>query len=173
IITAPAEVIAGSLIEVTWTGPNNSGDYITVVEAQKPDGQYGNYTNTASSAPLKLLMPIMAGDAELRYMTGQGGRVLARRPIKIVAANVTLSAAESCAAGATVTITWIGPNNSGDYITIVEKSKPDNQFGAYTNTSKGSPLNVAAPKQPCDAEVRYVTGQGGKVLARIPIKVGP
>ena len=118
-------------------------------------------------------MPIMAGEAELRYMTGQGGRVLGRRPITITAAKVTLSAADSCAAGATVTVTWIGPNNSGDYITIVEKDKADNQFGAYTNTSKGSPLSVTAPAKPCDAEVRYVTGQGGRVLARIPIRVGP
>ena len=41
---------------------------------------------------MKLLMPIIASDAEVRYMTGQGGRVLARRAIKIVAAEVTLSA---------------------------------------------------------------------------------
>ena len=37
-----------------------------------------------------------------------------------------------------------------------------------TLTSKGSPLSVAAPKDPCDAEIRYVAGQGNKVLARVP-----
>lgn len=170
-LSAPVDAIAGSTIEVTWAGPNNAGDYITVVSREIPDGQYGNYTVTSSGSPLKLLIPIMAGDAELRYMTGQGNRVLARRGIKVVAAAVTLSAPHECTPGAAATITWTGPNNPGDYITIVPKGTPDGEYRDYTNTSTGSPLTVKAPKDPGDAEIRYMTGQGGKVLARIPIRI--
>ena len=172
-LSAPAEAIAGATIAVTWTGPNNSGDYITVVSTETPDGQYGSYTVTSSGSPLDLLMPIMAGEAELRYMTGQGNRVLARRAIKIVAAEVTLSAAAEGRAGSAVSVTWTGPNNPGDYITIVAKSTPDGQYGNYTLTNEGSPLNVNAPKEAGDAEIRYMTGQGNKVLARILIKIAP
>ena len=158
---------------MTWKGPNNSGDYITVVSKEAADGQYGNYTVTSTGSPLKVLVPIMAGGAELRYMTGQGGRVLARRAITINAAKVTLSAPTEAAAGGAVSITWTGPNNPGDYITVVAKSTPDGQYGAYTATTAGSPLTVTAPKEAGDGEVRYMTGQGGKVLARIGIKVVP
>jgi hypothetical protein len=172
-LTAPADAIAGSTIEVIWTGPNNAGDYITVVAAATPDGQYGNYTDTSKGSPLGLLTPIMAGAAELRYMTGQGRRVLARRPITITAAEVTLSAPQSCAAGAAVSVTWTGPGHRGDYITVVPKGTPDGQYRAYTETSAGSPLSVTAPKEPGEAEVRYMTGQGNKVLARIPIQILP
>ncbi|MFM9995764.1 MAG: hypothetical protein ACKVU4_08190 [Phycisphaerales bacterium] len=172
-LAAPAEAVAGTTIDVTWTGPNNAGDYITVVAREIPDGQYGNYTNTASGSPLKLLLPIMDGGAELRYMTGQGGRVLARRPIRITAAAISLSAPAECAPGADVSITWTGPNNPGDYITIVAKGRPDGQYGAYTNTSAGSPLSVRAPGEAGEAEIRYASGQGNKVLARIVIKVVP
>jgi hypothetical protein len=140
---------------------------------ETPDGQYGNYTDIAGGSPLKLLIPIMVGDAELRYMTGQDGRVLGRRPIKIVAAEVTLSAPTESAAGSPVSIKWTGPNNPGDYITVVAKGTPDGQYGKYTLTASGSPLSVTLPKETGDGEVRYMAGQGNKVLARIPIKVIP
>ncbi len=75
--------------------------------------------------------------------------------------------------GTPVSITWTGPNNPGDYVTVVVKGPPDGQYGAYTHTSSGSPLTVEAPKQAGEAEIRYVAGQGDKVLARIPIRVVP
>ncbi len=172
-ITGPESAIAGSTIQVKWVGPDNKGDYVTVVAKEIPDGQYGNYTETSKGSTLELLMPIMSGDAELRYMTGQGNKVLARRAIKVTAAEVKLSAEKECKAGAEVNITWTGPNYAGDYVTIVKKDTPDGQYGAYTLTSKASPLAVAAPKEPGDAEIRYMTGQGNKVLARIPLRVTP
>lgn len=170
---APAEVVAGAMLDVVWTGPDNTGDYITVVALDTPDGRWGNYSNTSAGSPLKVLTPIMEGDAELRYMTGQGHRVLGRRPIRIAAAAVTLEAPAECAPGKPVSIAWTGPNNRGDYITVVPKGMPDGQYAAYTNTSGGSPMNVNAPKEARDAEVRYMTGQGNKVLARRVIRVVP
>lgn len=172
-LSAAEEGVAGSTIDVVWKGPNNAGDYITVVAEGTPDGQYGNYANVSGGTPLKLLLPIMDGKAELRYMTGQGARVLERRAITIRAAKVTLSALTECAAGAEVSITWTGPNNAGDYITIVAKDASDGKYGDYKNTTSGSPLSVKAPKEAGDAEVRYMSGQGGKVLARFAIRVVP
>lgn len=172
-VSGPAEATAGTTIEVAWTGPSNTGDYVTVVAADLPDGKYGNYTLTSTGSPLKLQMPIMDGAAELRYMTGQGAKVLARAPIKVVAAKVTLAAPAEGAADAPVSITWTGPNNTGDYITIVTKDTPDGRYGDYAPTTKGSPLSVKLPKTAGDAEIRYMTGQGGKVLARLAIKVTP
>jgi Ca-activated chloride channel family protein len=172
-LSAPDEAIAGTAIQVTWTGPNNAGDYITLVTTGAPDNQYGNYTNTSTGSPLTLLTPIMNGSAELRYVTGQRHRVLARRSINIVAAKVTLAAPPEGQVGSAISITWTGPNNPGDYITVVPKATPDGQYGHYTNTDKGSPLSVNLPKEAGDAEVRYMTGQGNKVLARVAIKVLP
>jgi Ca-activated chloride channel family protein len=170
-VTGPDSATAGSTIQVKWVGPGNRGDYVTVVPKQTPDGQFGNYTETSKGSPVELLVPIMSGDAELRYMTGQGNKVLARRALKVVAAEVKLSAPNECKAGADVTVTWTGPNNRDDYVTIVPKATPDGQYAAYTPTKSGSPLAVAAPKQPGEAEIRYMTGQGNKVLARVPIRV--
>ena len=71
----------------------------------------------------------------------------------------------------TVTVTWVGPDNPGDYLTVVARGTEDGQYGNYTNTNNGSPLALTAPKDPGDAELRYMTGQGGKVLARRPIRI--
>ena len=172
-LAGPDQAIAGTTIAVTWTGPDNAGDYITVVSSDTRDGQYGNYTYTNKGSPLELVIPIMAGSAELRYMTGQGNRVLGRRAITIVAAEVTLSAPAEGSAGSAVSITWTGPNNPKDYITIVPTTTPDGQYAAYTYTSDGSPLSVTLPKDAGDAEIRYMTGQGNEVLARLAIKVVP
>lgn len=170
-LTAPEEAVLGTVISVGWTGPNNAGDYVTVVPKGTPDGQYGNYTETSQGALLNLTLPPTAGDAELRYMSAQGRLVLGRRAIKIVAPSVNLAAAEEAVAGSLLTINWTGPNNAGDYITIVAKTKPDGQYGNYSNVSAGSPLTVLVPIEPGEAELRYMTGQGSKVLTRRALRV--
>lgn len=172
-LTAPAEVVAGSVVQVTWTGPNNAGDYLTLVPATLPDGQYGNYTNTTKGASLAVTAPIAPGDAELRYMTGQGAKVLHRIPVRVVAARIELDAPAAATAGSKVEVKWTGPNNAGDYITLVPLSLPDGQYASYANTSSGSPLTVVATKSAGLAEIRYMSGQGAKVLARRQILITP
>ncbi|MFO0858520.1 MAG: hypothetical protein U0640_14325 [Phycisphaerales bacterium] len=170
-ITAPDQAVAGSTIEVAWTGPNTAGDYITVVEVGTADDKNGNYTNTTKGTPLPLLMPVMNGKAELRYVMGQGRKVLARRAITLVPAEIKITAPDECKAGEAVSITWTGPNFGGDYITIVPQGTADGKYAAYKNTTSGSPMSVNAPKEPGEAEIRYASGQGGVVLARKTIMV--
>ncbi|HEY8994350.1 MAG TPA: hypothetical protein VIM71_06805 [Lacunisphaera sp.] len=172
-LEAPAEVVAGTGAAVTWTGPDNAGDYLTIVPKDLPDGQYGNYTNTSKGSPLTITAPITPGDAELRYMSGQGAKVLQRFPIRVVAAEVTLSAPATARAGSKVTVTWTGPNNAGDYITLVPQSLPDGQYASYANTTADSTVTIVALKAPGLAEIRYMSGQGAKVLKRIPIVITP
>lgn len=170
-LAAAAEVVLGTTVSVIWTGPNNPHDYVTIVSKTTPDGRYGNYTETAKGTPLNLVVPSEAGDAELRYMTGQGALVLARRPLKIIAPEVSLSAAAQVEAGAVFQAEWTGPNNPADYITIVPKDLPDGQYANYTETSQGSPLKLTAPITPGPGELRYMTGRGARVLARRPIQI--
>jgi Ca-activated chloride channel homolog len=170
-VTAQNHVVAGARFSVTWKGPANAGDYITVVPKATPDGQYRNYTDVGKSGTIELTAPMEIGEAEIRYMTGRQARVLARRPISVRAADISLQAGEQIVAGARVDIVWSGPNNPGDYITIVPKSTPDGQYGNYVNTTKGSPLAVPAPMRPGEAEIRYMSGQGAKVIARRPLTI--
>lgn len=172
-LTAPADVVAGARFEVEWNGPGHAGDYVTIVPRGTPDGQYRNYTDTARGSPLPLTAPIEPGDAEVRYMTGSPARVLARRGLRVVAAQVTLAAPAEVIAGSPVAVTWEGPGNAGDYLTIVPRTMRDGQYGNYTDVAKGSPLRVTAPIEPGPAEVRYMSGQGARVLSRRELVVVP
>lgn len=172
-ITAPAEVIAGTKFEASWTGPDNSGDYLTIVPKDTPDGRYKNYTETRNGPTLQITALIDPGEAELRYMTGQGSKVLARRSITVVPAKITLDAPAEAVAGSTVPVSWTGPNNSGDYLTIVAKDAPDGQFARYADASWGTPAKIMVPAEPGAAEIRYMSGQGAKVLARRKLTVVP
>lgn len=170
-LAAAGEVVAGGAFAVTWAGPKNAGDYLTVVPKGTPDGQYRNYMDAAKGSPLELTAPIEPGDAEIRYMSGQGAKVLARRALRVTAAAVTIEAPAEAIAGAPIAVTWTGPKNAGDYLTLVPKTMRDGQYGNYTDAAKGSPLHVTAPIQPGAAEIRYMSGQGAKVLARRSIEI--
>jgi len=168
---AAEETVAGALVSITWEGPNDENDYLTIVPKTAADGGRGAIAYTMKGSPLQLTAPSETGDGEIRYMSGWGDRVLARRMIKIVAGQATLTAPDEGVAGSNVQITWSGPNNENDYITIVAKTAPDGNRGDFAWTLKGSPAQVAAPGQPVDGEIRYVSGQDDKVLARRAIKV--
>lgn len=172
-LNAPSKAIAGADISVAWTGPANEGDYLTVVPQTSPDGHHANYTTLSGGSPAILKLPMETGDAELRYMTGRGAKVIGRQPIQIVAAEVSLSAAPSAPLNSLISVTWLGPANEGDYLTLVPRGAPDVQHGPYTLTNQGSPLKISALNEPGDAELRYISGQGGKVLSRRIIVITP
>jgi len=170
-LTGPSEVTAGSFLSIAWTGPNNEGDYITVVPADFEDNQHGNYKYTREGAQLRVTAPIEAGAGEIRYVRGTGGKVIARRPVTVKAPVITLKPPASATTGSHVHIEWTGPNNAGDFITIVPADAEDGVHSGYQYTNQGTPLTITAPKAPGPCEVRYISGQGNKVLARAPLEV--
>ncbi|HWA27971.1 MAG TPA: hypothetical protein VG734_20130 [Lacunisphaera sp.] len=173
-LSAPAEAAAGSTVQVEWKGPNYNGDFVTLVASGTTDGEYGNYAYTRQGSPVPVIMPIMAGAAELRYMTGQGNKVLGRRPIRLVMPEVALSAPAEATVGSAMSIGWTGPGYPGDYVTVVEKTKKDGEYGDYVTVRAGvSPINLKAPQTAGAYELRYMTGQGGKVLGRRAIAITP
>ena len=172
-VAGPQKVLAGSVFEVTWTGPNHKADYITIVPKDFEDSKYARYEYTRSGSPLKLTSIIDAGPAEIRYMHGPSRKVLARADILVEPAEVTLKGPKTIVAGGSVTVEWTGPNNKNDFITIVPKDFEDGKYARYEYTKRGSPLKVEAPEKPGDCEVRYHTGQGGKVVNRAAIKITP
>jgi hypothetical protein len=172
-LTAPAEVRAGATFLVQWTGPDNQKDYVTIVSKDAKDAEYGSYRETKEGHELELTAPVQPGACEVRYVTGGSHTVLGRTPVAVTAAEATLEAPAAIVLGKPVTIAWSGPNDPGDYVTIVMQGTPDAQYGNYTETKQGSPLDVTAPDTPGEAEVRYVTGQGHKVLARRPLRILP
>ncbi len=69
-------------------------------------------------------------------------------------------------------ITWQGPNNERDFITIVPAGTPERQYKACKYTKEGSSLELRAREVPGEYEVRYLTGQTYATLATAKVTVG-
>jgi Ca-activated chloride channel family protein len=172
-LQAPEQVSAGAVFSVAWTGPDNLRDYLTLVRKDAPDDSLGVYRDTREGPTLELTAPIETGEWELRYVTGRSRWVLGRAPVLITPTEATLSAPDEVVMGGSVSVTWTGPDNPSDYITLVTRETADGKYGNYTNVSEGSPLHVRAPVEAGEGELRYMTGQGGKVLARRDLRITP
>ena len=67
-------------------------DYVTIVPAGADDGAYGDYHRMEGDAEGELRAPAEPGLYEVRLQLDTGDRVLARTPVEVVDADVTVSA---------------------------------------------------------------------------------
>jgi Ca-activated chloride channel family protein len=171
-LTAPDSVEANKEFDVSWTGPNGTGDYVTIVKAGATQWTNEDYFNTNGGPTGKLLAPVEAGAYEVWYVTGLDSKIQVRRAITVTATTATVDAPAGVSKGAQLQVAWTGPNGPGDYITIVPSGATEwtSQF-SYANTNAGSPATITAPDASGDYEIWYVAGQDSTVLARRPIKV--
>jgi len=170
-LVPPGEVAAGSFFKVNWNGPDNRGDYITLVPAGASDREYMSYAYTSKGSPSTLKAPDKPGKYEVRYIMGQSRSVLVRANIAVTPVSARVKAPASVAAGANFKVDWTGPDNRGDYITLVPAGASEGEYMSYAYTSKGSPSNLKAPDKPGKYEVRYILDQSRTALARTNITV--
>lgn len=174
-LEAVETVTLGSPIEVAWTGPNGHMDFVTVVVPTAPDAAYLDYAYTKAGSPARFAVPDKPGTYELRYVAAASNQVLARRTIVALPATVEIQAAAKAAAGSRLPVQWVGPNNNGDFITVVPPAAEDAAYKDYFYTQKTSADAgaLALPIEGGSYELRYVSAQSNQVLARRAIEVTP
>lgn len=180
-LAAPAEAVAGSAIEVRWTGPRAPGSWIGIVPSGTPASAYLSggfiYIEDATS-PLALRAPAAPGAYEIRFIEGVDTTQLAMRPLRVTPAVATLTAPASIMAGSPITIGFApaqAPPNS--FISIVRPDAPPDGYisGSWDNVADTGEVAIAAPPEAGAYEVRYVlAGSGGsEIIARRPLTVTP
>ena len=168
-VSAPKTARVGQSITVEWEGPKSSGDFVTITAPDARDQAYKSYAYTKNGSPSKLIMPLMPGDYEIRFVQ-DGKKILARQPITIEDITMTLKAPKKAKAGETIEINWDGPVAKGDWVTVIEPDAKETKYKSYFYPINGAPGKVAVPKEPGDYEIRYVM-RGKRIIARQPIKV--
>ena len=170
-------ITAGSELQVAWTGPNGSNDYIALSEVGDALGGKLAYVYLRNSADgsVTINMPTTPGTYELRYVqNGSPRALLTQKVITVVPVTATLEAVDTIAAGGDVQITWSGPNTENDYIALAEVGSPTQDEIAYTYISRGDG-NVVTLKMPNTTgtyELRYIQNGSPKAqLAARPITV--
>jgi len=167
----PHEVPAGSMIEISWSGPGLPGDRIFISTLDMDNNRYFTYSashKVESGASASLIAPVVTGEHEIRYYSGNNGSPLARFPIMITPAEVKIEAPRIVKAGTEFDVSWIGPGAKGDFLFV---ARPELEVQKYYSrgahkTTDGSNARFTAPTEPGNYEIRYFSNINSSVLAR-------
>ena len=82
-VTAPEAVAAGERFEAGWSGSIHPRDKITIVPADAPEGEDGDYKRVGGRTSHTLQAPDEPGVYEVRYLLNASGRAIARVPVRV------------------------------------------------------------------------------------------
>jgi hypothetical protein len=171
-VAGPSSALAGATIDVKWTGPANQYDRILIVKAGAPDGTSSDWSAPADRSPTRVTIPEAPGDYEIRYATGQTRASLAKAKLTVTGVTASVQAPGSVNAGAYFDVSWKGPGNTYDHISIAQKDAgPDQYLKSFR--IRQSPMQIQAPLVSGELELRYQTGQTQAILARGALRVTP
>jgi len=169
-LEAAAGAVAGSLLDVTWTGPDYKNDFIAIANSGSKDTKYLTYSYVRDGSPLQVQVPSQPGSYELRYVAvGTPRTILARIRLEVGEVSATLQADASAPAGGTIVVTWEGPDYRDDYIALSRLG--DNGQETYAYTRNGSPVTLKVPDAAGSYEIRYVISQDRREIAKIDLTV--
>ncbi|WP_162791877.1 VWA domain-containing protein [Sulfitobacter sp. DFL-23] len=157
----------GDTIPVSWAGPAERNDYVAIADPQDDRNRAINYSYVRDGNPVSLLMPPRAGTFELRYYQ-KDGTIIGTRPITVTPVTATLEAADTAVAGASVAVTWSGPDYNSDFIAV---GAPGAAYTNYAYTRDGSPASLPMPTEAGTYELRYIMNQDRTVIASRTITV--
>jgi Ca-activated chloride channel family protein len=75
-VDGPSSVQHGAQFDVTWTGPDGPGDYITIVPAGSQPGTYLSYAYTQDGNPATITAPDEPGKYEIWYASDRVQNVI-------------------------------------------------------------------------------------------------
>lgn len=161
-LIAPDSAAAGTSLSVQWSGPSTDQDLIGVQDAT---GNVSAETYVVPNEPAIMRLPPTAGDYQIVYRQGDSSRhILATRPIKITESDFSLSAADSVAPGAEISITHRAPVGAQDTIVIAKVG--DTGYIHYSYVGDGGVVTLQAPDEPGSYELRYRFGDSIIVSTR-------
>lgn len=170
-VTAPAEVMGGTNVRVSWHGPDGPGDMVVFAPQGSSADTFLSYAFTAWGPDLDLVAPVVPGTYEVRYLSGAERRALATTTVNVTEPVVTIEAPAEVAAGEVFRVTWTGPNGSGDYLGLAREGAPVREDLNVAFTVWGTTLELTAPEAPGTYQVRYVSGFDATTLASVIIQV--
>ncbi len=177
-LQGPEKVRAGDKIRVTWSGTVAFDDYITLAPMGAPDNEYNLYFILRDMTEKDVTAPEEKGLYELRYILREGERVLARRPVEVVAADATLNsgaslkAPDTAAPGAVIEVNWEASSDSADQrITLARGDQAIFTWLQAVRITGDGPVKITMPDEPGVYELRFLDLSAQAVLSRKVITV--
>jgi hypothetical protein len=170
-MTAPASGMAGSEIDIEWTGPNDRSDHLTIAEQRYSGNEYLMYSAIAKGSPTSIRLPDVGGEYQLRYISGGDKAIWKTQNIEVITPEVTIEALPTQVAGSEVDIKWKGPANKSDYIDVAQRDSEGDEYLAYAYVKPNKEAKLRLPAEAGDYVVRYISGQSKQIWASVPVTV--
>jgi len=174
-INAPATTTIGVMLEVSWEGPGNNYDGIGIFDSAAPaEARALEFGGILNGRAVQLRMPDQPGVYELRYITTRIKRVLSTRQITVEDVATSLSAPEFADIGQNIDVNWNGPGNDYDRIEIHAVGAADDARAESVTAilNEKNPISMRVPEAEGDYELRYLTYSSGRIMSRLPLRVG-
>jgi Ca-activated chloride channel family protein len=169
-IEAPKRIENQTQMNITWSGAELPGDYITIAPPGSDIAESVLCVLAVGGEPVEATAPAIAGDYVVRYFS-RTGRTLARSNLEVFEVLATLEGPTEIAPGENFTVSWMGPDATHDYVSIADVGDSDEHYVTFSPTSNGNPAHLTAPKTAGAYELRYVRAMDGEVLAREALSV--
>jgi Ca-activated chloride channel homolog len=174
-IEAPDSAPTGSKVRITARGPVGTKHWIGFAPKGSPITAYLQYARpTGAVSEIELMPPSEPGEYELRYVLNERERIIATRPITVVASSASVSGPQTAMAGDTVRFKASGPEGSGHWIGFAPAGGDAGSYRDYVRpqgtTTEGT---LMAPTEAGDYELRYVLNEREKVVASQAIRITP
>lgn len=171
-VSGPAMVGAGETFELSWTGPVSRNDYLTfgTRDGDRIRGTSYTYVGNARGRPISLRAPADAGSYDLVYVSGE--TILARSPIEVGGIEATLTAQGEAFQGATVRVSWQGPENNQDYISFAARDgeRITNASYYYVGHAGEDDSAILTASEVLGAyDIVYISND--RIIGRTPIEV--
>jgi Ca-activated chloride channel homolog len=174
-LEVPSEIMAGSELEMTWSGTANDNTFITIMPVDAPEDDYEVLAYTNSGNPLTLATPFTPGDYEVRMLNANDYVIIARAPITLTEIQVTLQASKEIPANSeSIDISWTGPNSVYAKIALVPVESVAEDYDdydfAFAEGPSGTLTLYPSELSAGSYEVRYLSPDD-EVLHSIPLTV--
>lgn len=176
-VSAPESLDAGVEFNVSWEGPGNRKDFITIVEKDAPEGKYADFKYPRNKKEVTFRAPELPGEYEIRYVSGGKRYTLASQGFTVKGVEAELSAPKTAVAGSAIEIDWKGPDNSQDFVTIVEAGTEEGKWESYQyvrrkyGPRKLNKVKMTVPETAGEYEIRYLSGRKKLTLGSAPLTV--
>ena len=153
-LDAPATAKVGSEVSFTVSGASNPRDFVTIVPKAQNEGSYLGYVYVEKGGTLKLVMPAVAGDYELRLLGASSPYPThSNAPISSKPFQRRSISPRRWRAARNFQVTWTGPKNARDFVGIGNATQ---KYGTYHYASERQPAHVPGARQR-PAPIRFAT----------------
>ena len=178
-LDGPDRARAGAEITLSWTGAIHPRDYIAIVPGGTPDGEQSGYRRIQDEDQATFTAPAEPGAYEIRYHLDRGDRVMARRPLEVLAADAPIDEGAglmvpgTARPGDIVTVSWtIEAGDADRRVALARADAPDFTWITVHRVGDETETVIKLPDEPGQYEVRFLDLQSQSVLGRAMITLG-